>query len=151
MLNIMSRSWVVKISLIATLIIVAVFTYQLWGRATQVAYTEVANRIRNKAIYYKKHWLLEGEPKYLELDGRVVYFGRNGWPLPIHDSKLDCQYWIDLLYEEDKLFGNALEEVQRSRTDHDYSCSYSYKDRGEGTVIIKIERGQFFVTNITKN
>ncbi len=147
-----SRSLAVKILLVAILALVMITAiYQLQGRATQAAYTEVANRIRNKAVYYKKHWLLEGEPKRLNLDGKMVYFGRDGWPLPINNAEFDCRYWIGLLYEEDRLFGNALEEVQRSRTTHDYTCSYSYKDQGQGTVVIKIVSGQFFVTNITKN
>lgn len=123
------------------LVLILTFSVLSVGNKLQVttmetAYAVAAKRMQNKANFYKENWLIQKRPKTMMVDKKEIQFNSEGWPLPMKDGVVDCDYWLLLLNEGKEVFGHSLDSIKRNNIKNDYICSYSYTEHN--VIILKI-------------
>ena len=107
---------------------------RLEPEASKTAYVVAAKVILERANHYKQQWLVEKQPDELNLNGNVVHFNQSGWLLPLKDDEVDCEFWLQLLYQDSKIFGDKLLKSNLIHMDDDYVCSYNYVNSNAITI-----------------
>ncbi|WP_408690705.1 MSHA biogenesis protein MshF [Vibrio sp. TBV020] len=97
------------------------------SEANDTAFLVASKRVIERAGYYKQQWLLSGQKPTVELEGRVLTYSSSGWVTPLNkEQQQDCTYWLEVLYPERKVLGNAPIEVESEIMDQGYLCNYLY-------------------------
>lgn len=102
-----------------------------------------SNRILERANYYKQEWLLKGQLEKLTINRHELTFSESGWALPIQNGKLDCAYWLDLLYPEQQLLGIDDAESNIYKEQNGYRCQYRYVSNM--SIILQLKNERFSV------
>jgi MSHA biogenesis protein MshF len=133
-------------SVVALLLVVTVLYsgQRLYTRTAQTAFDVAANRMQNKANFYKEHWLLEGRPESLVFDGQHVQFSHQGWPLPYQNDELDCRYWLQILNDSQQVFGYSLQHYSVNNMDNGYICAYGYTE--QNAIMVRLIDGTLSVS-----
>lgn len=132
--------------LLAIIIIVMSFLI-VWKpveeEAENTALFLASKRMLDRANYYKQEWLLKGQLEKLTINHHDLTFSKSGWALPIQDEKLDCAYWLDLLYPEQKLLGMNNSESNIYKEQSIYRCQYRYASNM--SIILQLKNERFSV------
>lgn len=102
----------------------------------ETAYAVAAKRMLNKANYYKENWLIQKRPETMLIEGQQIQFNSEGWPLPIKNDVVDCEYWLLLLNESKDVFGQTFTSIKSNNIENGYICSYFYKEHS--AIILKL-------------
>ncbi|OLQ86963.1 MSHA biogenesis protein MshF [Vibrio panuliri] len=95
--------------------------------ASSTALVVAGKRILDRANFYKQEWLLAGQPAQLNVQQKFIHYSAKGWPLPQHQTnKVDCGYWMDLLYQEQRVLGTLPKKINDNSTSSDFQCQYFY-------------------------
>ena len=77
---------------------------------------------------YREAWLLQGEPKQLEMDGFHLTMTEGGLVSPFSkQGDLDCTYWLAVHYPQRKIMTIEPSEIGGAIKNGLYICSYIYK------------------------
>lgn len=100
------------------------------GDASDSAFLVASKRVIERGNYYKQKWLLAGQPQRLNTESQVMAFSPHGWVLPTgREGKVDCHFWLELLYPEERVFKSRPVEVNNvSQGEAHYRCDYDYGD-----------------------
>ncbi|PJC85561.1 hypothetical protein CSW98_13325 [Vibrio sp. HA2012] len=119
-------------------------------KAEQVAAEVVVKQILEKANRYKEFWLVKKRPSSASVFGFDVRFAETGWPLPVKvaQDSVECEYWLELLYPDKRIFTVYPQYMNESRYNEDidpqYQCRYRYQK--QQSVVIRLQKGQFSVS-----
>ncbi|CAH7000230.1 MSHA biogenesis protein MshF [Vibrio chagasii] len=107
--------------------------------ATNTALIVASKRILEQANLFKQQYLLKGA----EQKSNSEYpksFSRTGWIMPIQDSEVDCNYWLDELYPPKSILGLNSPRVEDQSDNKQFYCSYHYGDKYQIDILLKSER-----------
>ncbi|MBR9788208.1 MAG: MSHA biogenesis protein MshF [Vibrionaceae bacterium] len=77
---------------------------------------------------YKEAWLLQGEPKQMEMDGFHLTMTEGGLVSPFNQQGgLDCAYWLAVHYPQRKIMTSEPSEVGGTIKNNFHICNYTYK------------------------
>lgn len=116
--------------LIVLLVLILAFLHA-WLRvereASQTAMALASNNIYERSNYYKQQWLLAGQPTRLEIDQKFINYSARGWVTPFNQrSQVDCQYWFELLYPEQRVLEAMPLRIQNKSIADDFECHVFY-------------------------
>lgn len=133
------------------LLLVTILTFSVlysWQKiqvtTVETAYAVAAKRMLNKANFYKENWLIQKRPELMVIEDQPIQFNSHGWPLPLKNNVVDCEYWLWLLNENNDVFGHELTSVTMKNIENNYICRYSYNE-GSG-IILKLKDGNLSVS-----
>jgi MSHA biogenesis protein MshF len=132
--------------LILLLVLTATLLYNLLSvekEAENTALMVTGTRILDVANHYKQHWLLNGQPNQIEIEGKQVTFNDKGWVLPTLNNEVDCLHWLSVLHPTISVFGNGAPVITQVNKDSGVDCQYQYK-QGQRLNLL-IDKSQFSV------
>ncbi|OLQ88885.1 hypothetical protein BIY21_15620 [Vibrio ponticus] len=136
---VLEKRFAVWLMMIILLCGVLLFSWhKLMAQTESTALSVASKRILERANYYQQQWLLAGQPEQLQVNQKFIQFSAKGWALPLNQaSKVDCNYWWKLFYEEQRVLGSLPDKINDNSKASNYQCDYSFsaKDRLEVSLI----------------
>ncbi|MDK9737659.1 MSHA biogenesis protein MshF [Vibrio sp. D404a] len=141
MINNLRRSRFVVWSVVILSIIAGLLS--MWrsveAEATNTALIVASKRILERANLYKQQYLLNGH-KQVNEDGEPLRYSRTGWLIPIEQTDVNCNYWLDQLYPNGRVLGLGNPKVEDLSDNARYRCRYQYTEKHQIEILLKGER-----------
>ena len=141
MINNLRRSRFVIWSVVILSIIAGLLS--MWrsveAEATNTALIVASKRILERANLYKQQYLLNGREQVNEA-GEPLRYSRTGWLLPIEQTDVSCNYWLDQLYPNGKVLGLGHPKIEDLSDSAQYYCRYQYTEKHQIEILLKGER-----------
>ncbi|WP_261882503.1 MSHA biogenesis protein MshF [Vibrio pelagius] len=107
--------------------------------ATHTVLVVVSKRILDRANLYKQQYLLNGHQERNSL-GEPLRYSRTGWLLPIDQSDVSCDYWLEQLYPDRRVLGLKSPKIENLSDQFEYHCRYKYTEKYQIEILLKGER-----------
>ncbi len=119
---------VVWLVVLITLLFAFIVAWQkVEQEASDTALLVASNRIVERANFYKQQWLLAGEPHELTFNHKLIRYSNSGWVKPLNsENKVDCRYWLDLFYEEERVLESLPIKIKDNSKLLGFQCEYFY-------------------------
>ncbi len=89
----------------------------------------------NSVQRYREAWLLQGEPKQMEMDGFHLTMTESGLVSPLNkQGMLDCAYWLAVHFPQHKVMASYPVNIHGTIENNLYICNYAYNDK-QGVVV----------------
>lgn len=141
MINNLRRSRFVIWSVVILSIIAGLLS--IWrsveAEATNTALIVASKRILERANLYKQQYLLSGH-KQINEDGKPLRYSRTGWLIPIEQTDVNCNYWLDQLYPNGRVLGLGNPQIENLSDSFEYHCRYQYTEKHQIEILLKGER-----------
>ncbi|MBR9873830.1 MSHA biogenesis protein MshF [Vibrio sp. J1-1] len=124
-----NRATLVLCGLVAIIFVGLVFKFQLVAEEARVTGARLAKVWMLDSVQrYKEAWLLQGEPKQLEMDGFHLTMTERGLVSPFSEQgDLDCAYWLAVHYPQRKIMTIEPSAIDGTIKNDLYICNYTYK------------------------
>ena len=144
--NLERSRWVVWLMVFVALLLAFMVAWKKVDQeASDTALLVASKRMLDRANYYKQQWLLSDQPRSLIIAGRPLHFSQSGWVIPQKiANKTDCNYWLDVLYEERKVLESFPEEIIDNSYGLDFECQYLYSR--EHAIYVELNHNKFSVS-----
>lgn len=100
------------------------FTKRINEEAQRVSLIASAKSMQLKLNEYHEYWLLNKQPKFVQLDSNGISYDLNGWVIPSTSSDNICQELLKLASPEKKFKGYTFELRSRALLGGSYECRY---------------------------
>jgi len=100
------------------------FTKRINEEAQRVSLIASAKSMQLKLNEYHEYWLLNKQPKFVQLDGKSISYDLSGWVIPSTSGDNICQELLKLASPEKKFKGYTFELKSRALLGGSYECRY---------------------------
>ncbi|OED72857.1 hypothetical protein A143_04240 [Vibrio splendidus ZS-139] len=100
------------------------FTKRINEEAQRVSLIASAKSMQLRLNEYHEYWLLNKQPKFVQLDGNSISYDLNGWVIPTTNTDNTCQELLKLASPEKKFKGYTFELRGGELLDGSYECRY---------------------------
>ncbi|MCX2757409.1 hypothetical protein OQJ65_04880 [Vibrio sp. Sgm 22] len=100
------------------------FTKRINEEAQRVSLIASAKSMQLRLNEYHEYWLLNKQPKFVQLDGNGISYDLNGWVIPTTNTDNTCQELLKLASPEKKFKGYTFELRRGELLDGSYECRY---------------------------
>lgn len=102
----------------------------VWEKKTEpeaenTAFIVAQKQMLSSANTYRQHWMLNQQPQSMDIDGVLVDFSKNGWPVTLSNNVIDCQKWLSLLWPDNVIFGQGYHAVRGESLA--FQCEYQFE------------------------
>ncbi|MCG9702816.1 MSHA biogenesis protein MshF [Vibrio natriegens] len=124
-----NRATLILCGLVAIIFVGLVFKFQSVAEEARVTGARVAKVWMIDSVQrYREAWLLQGEPKQMEMDGFHLTMTEGGLVSPFsNQGDLDCTYWLAVHYPQRKIMTIEPSEIGGTIKNDLYICNYIYK------------------------
>ncbi|WP_321283276.1 MSHA biogenesis protein MshF [uncultured Vibrio sp.] len=125
-----NRATLILCALIAIIFVGLVIKFQSVTQEAQVTGAKMAKVWMLDSVQrYRESWLLQGEPKQMEVDGFQLTMTQWGLVSPFNkQGDLDCGYWLAVHYPQRKIMTSEPSEIAGTIENNVYRCKYIYSD-----------------------
>lgn len=97
-------------------------------KAESTTFDVVVGQMNERANGYRQQWLVNKQPDVLSVAKQTVHYDHNGWVKPINGNRVDCDWWLSLLYPN---LGWGYVDTPKSILKSDglvYQCQYQFEN-----------------------
>ncbi len=139
-----NRATLILCALVAVIFVGLVIKFQSVTQEARVTGAKMAEVwMRDSIQRYRESWLLQGEPKQMEVDGFQLTMTQWGLVSPFNkQGDLDCGYWLAVHYPQRKIMTSEPSEIAGTIKNNITICKYTYSDNYQ----VKVTTHQSHVT-----
>lgn len=123
------------------------FTKRVSEEAQRVSLIASAKSMQLRLNEYHEYWLLNKQPRFVQIDGNGISYDLSGWVIPATNIGNTCQELLKLAAPEKQFKGYAFEFKGAVSLDGSYECRYQLVKNS--TLTIKKSVG--FLVNVSFN